>query len=114
MLYKLKSDTIDAFISHNTLNKKIVAALEDTHFELIPARNGDGFEAVMAGSTTRICIHGLFDFTPDEVEKYLEVVDSPDTPSEITLTELHDWAIAHGMTNLPVSKVVEIHKIYVR
>lgn len=123
MLYQFKPGAAENFAAKTSMNAKIAKILGNMQFELQPCSDHDDndvcFIAVgpeekqrLTASTKAQC-----DFSKLEVEAFLEKVESDSHTKqndEVTVSDLHNWAIGHAMTDIPISKLIEIYEIYNR
>lgn len=115
MIYEFKPNMAAVFAGKDPINENIAKVLSDNHFELHPSSNSnEGYIACFPGSNDRIATRGIFDFTQDEVDEYLTVVVNHEDTSDPTISELYEWSLKHSMADLPISKVFEIYKMYIR
>ena len=94
----------------------------DTNMKIYRELNGKDFflEEYAAGEYRAMNIHGerigsdrRYDFSNLEVSTYLEIVsETKDSLDTCTISYLHDWAVKHALTNLPVEKVAAMYKIF--
>ena len=112
--YRFKECTqVSGFINKDNTNLAIYRDLAEKEFYLEQVEV-DKYVAVDAVGDR---MHGenIFDFNKTEVDEFLEIVAGlADTVKPLTISQMHDWAIRHALTSLPVEKVVEMHKIYHR
>lgn len=109
--YRFKEySRVSSFVNSSDTNMKIYRELNGKDFFLKEHPFG-GYRA-MDIHGERIGSGRRYDFTEMEVSTYLEIVGETKDSLDCTISYLHNWAVRHALTNLPVEKVAAMYKIF--
>lgn len=108
--YRFKESRVSSFVNSNDTNMKIYRELNGKDFFLEEHTPREYRAMNIHGE--RIGSGRRYDFTEMEVSTYLEIVSETKDSLDCTISYLHDWAVKHALTDLPVEKVAAMYKIF--